>query len=111
MAQRWYSCHLDHQTVVFGPKGRTGPSPGVVEHIRCGVGGLGQRGGALHHQPFLPRKGWVEWHGGGWVVVLWENEGGVGATNRLGRGSVTTLDVAAGARRPSGGYGVMGEVE
>ena len=53
MAQRWYSCHLDHQTVVFGPKGRTGPSPEVMEQLRWAGARVSEGGGALHTHTLL----------------------------------------------------------
>ena len=41
-AHRWSSPPLDHQTVEFGAKGRTGPSPRVAGQFRWAGGGVGK---------------------------------------------------------------------
>ena len=57
-AHRWSSPPLDHQTVEFGAKGRTGPSPRVAGQFRWAGGRGRQGGGGLHTHPLLPEGGY-----------------------------------------------------
>ena len=96
-AHRWSSPPLDHQTVEFGAKGRTGPSPRMAGHVRWAGAGLGEGGDALHTDPVLA----------GQVLVIWGGvEGKVVEEGKLvGRGRAYRPhgDFIAGAVASAGG--------
>ena len=97
IANRRSNPPLHRQTVKFGVKGRTGPSPRVARHVRRAGAGLGEGGGALHTDPVLT----------GQVLVIW-GCGRKGGGRREGGGRGRTHrphgDFIADAVAPAGGW-------
>ena len=96
MAQRWYSSHLDHQTVEFGAKGRTGPSPGVVQQLRWAGARVSEGGWGPPHPHLAVRAAERDpelWKGGWWggMMVV-----GRGRTDRPDGVLNVALDDSAG---------------